>query len=353
MSALDFLFQGTPPTQVTNTGQNTSNVPQWLQEYAQGILASGAAAASQPFPTYPGPTVAGQTPYSTQAAGEIAGLQGGFQPTLSSAINMATNASNPSGLTQALGMVPGAAGTIQSALSPTAAMMNPYTENVIKKAEDTATNYWNNTLMPSINNQFTAAGQAGSSADARALGQNAALVTQNIQDTANAALSGGYTAAQQAALAAGSGLGSLAQTTGGLGYEGGILGLQGAGALGQLAQTGQGLGIQGASALDTAGQELQANQQQNLNAGYNQFLQQQQYPYQQIGWLSNLMSGTIPGTTPGGTTTANQQVPYVQGSGTPPISTLSGLGSLFSAPARRGGSIRRPIRGALDLAEAA
>lgn len=346
MSALDFLFQGTPPTQVTNTGQNTSNVPTWLQEYAQGILASGAAAASQPYPTYPGPTVAGMTPYSTQAGSEVSGLQGGYQPTLNSAVNMATNAANPSALTSAVGMIPGAQSDIQSALSPTQAMMNPYINNVIGQAENQATQYWNNTLLPTIDNQFVGSGQAGSSANTRALGQAGAQVTQNIQDTANAALSGGYTAAQQAALQAGTGLGSLAQTQGGLGYETGILGEQGAGALGSLASTGQGLGISGASALDAAGQELQQNQQQNLNAGYNQFLQQQQYPYQQVGWLSSLMSGTIPGTTPGGTTTAQQTVPYQQGSGTAPISALSGLSSLFSAPttAARGGHMHRGQR---------
>jgi hypothetical protein len=214
-------------------------------------------------------------------------------------------------------------------------MMNPYAQNVIKQAEDTASRYFTNTLQPQINNQFTAAGQFGSSANQRAQDLTAQQLTQQIQDTSQAALSQAFTNAQQSSLAAGTGLGQLAQTQGGLGYEQGILGMQGAGALGQLAGQGQGLGIQGATALDAYGQEVQANQQQNLNSAYQQFLQQQQYPYQQVGWLSNLMSGTIPGTTPGGQTTSQQQVPFQQGSGTTPL--LSGLGALGTMYSATGG----------------
>jgi len=302
-----------------------------LQQYAQGILSEGAAVASQPYPAYQGPTVAGLTPQSTQAGSALSSLQGQYQPTINSAINMATNASNPGALTTALGMTPQAQADIQGSINPTSAQINPYINNVIQQAKDQATNYWTNTLQPSINNQFTNAGQFGSSAHERAADQGAAQVTQNIQDTANAALAQGYTNAQQAGLAGGSALGSLAQTTGGLGYEGGILGLQGAGALGTLAGTGQNLGIQGAGALDQYGQQVQQNQQQNLTSAYNQFLNQQQYPYQNVGWLSQLLNGTIQGTTPGGSTTNQQVVPAAQGSGTAPISSvIGGLGSLFA-----------------------
>lgn len=346
MSALDFLFQGNPPTQVTNAGQTTTNVPQWLQDYAQGILSEGAGIASQPYPTYQGPTVAGLTPQSTQAGQTVSNLQGAYQPTLTSAINLARSSSNPSALTTALGMTPQASNLIQGSVNPSAAQINPYVNNVIQQAKDQATNYWNNTLQPSINNQFTAAGQFGSSANQRAANQGAAQVTQNIQDTANAALAQGYTNAQQASLGAGSALGSLAQTTGGLGYEGGILGLQGSSALGTLAGQGQNLGLQGASALDAYGQEVQNNQQANLNSAQTQFNNQQQYPYQQLGWLSQLMNGTIQGTTPGGTSTQQQTVPYQQGSGTTPAGNIiGGLASLFGSPAARGGRIRAYRRG--------
>lgn len=346
MGSLDFLFQGTPPTQVTNTGQTTTNVPQWLQEYAQGILSEGASVASQPYPQYGGPTVAGLSQPTTQAGNTVSNLQGAYQPTLTSAINLASGSSNPSALTTALGMTPQASALIQGSVNPNAAQINPYVNNVINQAKDQATQYWQNTLQPSINNQFTSAGQFGSSANQRAANQGATQVTQNIQDTANSALAQAYGNAQQANLGAGTALGSLAGTTGGLGYEGGMLGLQGAGALGSLATTGQNLGLQGASALDAYGQEVQGNQQANLNSALGQFQQQQQYPYQQLGWLSQLMNGTIQGTTPGGYTTNQQAVPAQQGSGTTPAGNIiGGLASLFGSPAARGGRIMKYRRG--------
>jgi hypothetical protein len=230
-------------------------------------------------------------------------------------------------------MLPGAQAAVNRSMNVTPDMMNPYTQNVIQKAEDTATQYWQNQLMPSITNQFTAAGQPMSSGDVGALGQAAKQITQNIQDTSQAALANAYTNAQQSALAGGQALGALGQTYGGLGYEG-------AGALGQLAGTGQQLGLQGAGALDVAGQELQANQQANLDYARQQFGQQQQWPYQQLGWLQGLMQGTIPGTTPGGTTTQQQVVPWQQGgSQTPFLGALTGMQSLFSNPGARGGRV--------------
>lgn len=330
MSALDFLFQGSAPTQVTNTGQSSSNVPTWLQDYAQGILSEGAGVASQPYTPFSGPTVAGMSDQSQQAGATVGALQGAYQPALTSAMNLATSSANPGALTQALGTTGQAAADIQGSINPSAAQINPYVNNVIQQAKDQATNYWNQTLDPSINNQFTASGQFGSSANQRAANQGAATVTQNIQDTANAGYAQAYTNAQQASLGAGSALGQLAQTQGGLGYEQGQLGLQSAGALGSLAQQQQSLGIQGASALDAYGQEVQNNNQNNLNAAQTQFNNQQQYPYQQLGWLSQLMNGSIQGTTPGGVTTSQQSVPSNQGSGVSGAGQiLGGLGYLF------------------------
>jgi len=45
-SPLSFLFQGQTPAQGTNYSQSQSNVPTWLQEYTQGILAQANSVAS-------------------------------------------------------------------------------------------------------------------------------------------------------------------------------------------------------------------------------------------------------------------------------------------------------------------
>lgn len=328
-SVLSFLFQGQAPTSTTNYGTSSSQVPTWLQEYSQGVLGQAAALTAQPYQPYGGPQVAGFTPGQTQAQNEVQNLQGNYQTPLNTAMGLATNAATPGAISQAQGYLPTAAADIQGALSPTAASMNPYTQNVIDQAKQQATQYWNQQLQPTINQQYAAAGQAGSSADINAENQGANLVTQNIQNTAQSALSQAYQNAQQTGLAAGQATGALGQTLGGLGYEQGVLGLQGASQLGGLAQTGQGLGLQGAAALDTVGGEQQGLNQQNLNVGYQNFQNQNQYPYQQLGYLSQILSGTAtPTTVPGSATTA--QTGYAPSYGASPLSQSLGLYNLLN-----------------------
>jgi hypothetical protein len=450
MGALDFLFQGSTPTQGTNYRQSQSNVPTWLQDYTQWILAQSSALASQPYQTYGGPQVAGFTPQQTQAQNTVQGLQGQYQPTLTQAQQLATSAANPSAITSAQSYLPQAQQGIQSALgtasqgyqgaqaylpqaqqgiqsalstanqgyggalsylpqaqqylqqglAPTAAQMNPYAQNVIGQAETQAKQFWQNQLQPSIQQQYAAAGQSGSSADLRAQEEQANQLAESIQATGNAALGQAYQQAQQAglagaqqeaglgSLAAGiagqqgqlglagaqqtaglgstaagitgqqgslglqgaSALGSLGQIGGGLGYEQGALGLQGANTLGGLASTGQTLGLQGAGALETTGAEQQALNQQNLNVARQDFLNQQQYPYQQEAWLSQMLAGTAtPTTVPGNT--QSSQTSYAPSTGASPLSQALGLyAGLNSGPvgsalggAARGGSMRRRL----------
>jgi len=339
MGVLDFLFQGQTPQQITNTSQNTQNVPSWLQQYVQGILAQSGAVGSQPFPIYPGPQVAGLTPQQQQASSEITNLQGGYQSPLSSAMSLATSGATPGALGTAQGMIPTAQGYIGQALNPGAAQINPYAENVIQKAKDQATQYWQQTIDPSINQQYVQAGQPASSANATALTRAAQPIIQNIQDTANAAYSDAFKNAQGVNLQAGQATGALGQTLGGLGYEQGILGLQGGNTLGQLGALNQTLGLQGAGALNTIGGQQQNLNQQNLNTAYNNFVQQQQYPYQQLGWLSQMLGGTAgPGMVARGTTSQTQQVvpPWNQSP-----SPLSQATSLFTGlNGARGGHLR-------------
>ena len=292
----------------------TTSVPSWLQQYTAGILSEGANVASQPYQTYQGPRVAEATPDQQAAYGAVRGLQGQYQGPIAQATQLATNSANPGAIGQAIGQIPEAQNYINQSVNPT--NINPYVQNVIKKGEDEATRYWNQTLNPSIQNQFTSAGQYGSSAHERAANQAAANLTQQIQDTSNAQYANAFQNAQTANLAAGQATGALGQTLGGLGYEQGTLGMQGASQLGNLASLGQNLGISGAGALDTIGLEQQNQNQQNLNTAYGDFQNQQAYPYQQIGWLSQLLNGQTTGI-PGGTTTNTVSTP--SSTGTSPL----------------------------------
>lgn len=82
--------------------------------------------------------------------------------------------------------------------------------------------------------------------------------------------------------------------------------LQGAYGLSGVANTGQAAGIAGGNALIGAGGVEQANQQALNNALYQQYMQAQGYPYQQLQWAAGLSTGlgsSLGSTTTGQTTT--------------------------------------------------
>jgi hypothetical protein len=105
---------------------------------------------------------------------------------------------------------------------------------------------------------------------------------------------------RQAALAAAQGLGSLGMQN----YQ-------------------QNMGIAQAQAL--GGAQVQAQEQQELSQNYQDFLNQQNYPYKQLGFMSDLIRGT---PTSGGAATMYQAPPSAQSQ---TVGLLSGLGSLAGA----------------------
>ena len=82
------------------------------------------------------------------------------------------------------------------------------------------------------------------------------------------------------------------------------LALQQAGLFGQLGAGAQAAGLQGAQAQVSAGTLGQQTQQAGLSALYNQFLQQQAYPFQTTQFLANIAEAT--GALSGSNTTTTQ-----------------------------------------------
>ena len=117
---------------------------------------------------------------------------------------------------------------------------------------------------------------------------------------------GATTAAQQAALSQqlyGQGLASAQQQTA-LGQDIYGTGAATSAALANLGQGQQAAGLAGGQALLGAGQVQQQTQQAADTAAYNQFLQQQSYPFQVQQFLANIAEGT--GALSGSTTTTTQ-----------------------------------------------
>jgi hypothetical protein len=85
----------------------------------------------------------------------------------------------------------------------------------------------------------------------------------------------------------------------------------------------QNMGIAQAQAL--GGAQVQAQEQQELSQNYQDFLNQQNYPYKQLGFMSDLIRGT---PTSGGAATMYQAPPSAQSQ---TVGLLGGLGSLAGA----------------------
>lgn len=174
------------------------------------------------------------------------------------------------------------------------------------------------------NNQQQQAGQLGNAIRSGAFGGDrtgiAAANLEQQQNLANAniysnLLNTGYntalTTAQQqqgVGLAAGqanrAALGQAAQTLSGVGQTAYGEGANTAAELGSLGSGAQSAGLQGAQAQIAAGTVQQQTQQAQDTAKYQQFLQQQSYPFQVAQFLANIAEGT--GSLSGSTTTTQQ-----------------------------------------------
>jgi hypothetical protein len=109
--------------------------------------------------------------------------------------------------------------------------------------------------------------------------------------------------------------------------------------LGALGQTAQTEALTGANAQVNAGTLQQTTQQAQDTAAYNQFLQQQAYPFQTTGWLANIVEGI--GSQSGGTTAGQSTTSTSQ------LSQMLGLGAGIASFMNRGGRVPHRATGGL------
>jgi hypothetical protein len=271
----------------------------------QPILLSG-----NPYKTYPGERTALFTDLQNQAFTGASNLGPASQ------LTDATSLAQKAGL-GALGVNYGAGQfanqygyTPDSFLGQgtAASYMNPYMQNVVdiqKREAQRASNIAGTQQQA----QAVQAGAFGGSRDAIMRAErerNLATQLGDIQATgSNAAYNQAMQQfnAEQAARMQSAGMGAQygqaanqlgeqsRQFGAGLGLQGLQTALQGAGALGnlgatQFGQQAQGIGIQG-----QLGGTQQQQQQNILNQQYQDFLTQKQYPYQQLGFMSDMLRG--------------------------------------------------------------
>ena len=298
-------------------GNTTSTVtipPEVLARY-NSVNATAEKAAATPFQSYGGQFVAplnstqtsgiantnaavGQAqPYFGAATNQIQSAQGAYQPYQGAATNLAL----------------GAAGSVDPHSLDIGKYLSPYLGTVLGSTAN----------LLDQNNQQQQAGQLGNAIRSGAFGgDRAGIAAANLeqqQNLANANIYSGIAnqgfntalgAAQQQQgvdLSAGQAnrgaLMASSQQIGNLGQQGYTVGANTANTLAGLGAGAQSAALQGAQAQLAAGQTEQQTAQAGDTAKYNQFLQQQSYPFQTAQFLANIAEGT--GSLSGNTTSTN------------------------------------------------
>ena len=311
----------------TPTGTSFADPTEWYDQYLADLTALGGTLAQEEYVPYGGPRVAEWTPDQLDAFARTRDAADMWKPYVDPA--MAAMNAGRGGLDQMQQM------TQQAATFDRPTFENTYLDiymdparQMQAAADSIGQRNFQNTTLKNLSDQFTGTGQFGSGrhqilgADAAAQAQaqiEEAKATMGMQATQNAM--GDYYKWAQQGLSAADRMGNYAQ---------------------KQAQTGTdlmnfGLANQQAAMMDAAsigniGQQQQTQNQQNLNMAYQDFQDQQDFPWQQLGkWSSLTRGGAIPNynsqvTTPQVTPTTLQN---------PWISALQGgaggwqLGSSF------------------------
>lgn len=270
----------------TNTVTQNSTPPPEIMAAYQHALSGAETAASAPLTQYGGNTVADFTPDQLSAFGTINNLQGSAAPFIQSAQNLIQQGTQPlwNGVQQ---------------FSPQAVQgyMSPYTNDVL------------NSQIALEQNQNAQQQQAlkGNAISSGAWGGDRAGVASAIlsgqQALANNAtnsniLQQGYNQGLQE-------FNTQQQAQLGANEANAYLNQQGAFGLANLGQEALATGLTGASAQLQSGALQQQQNQANLNVPYEQFLQQQAYPFQTAQYYANIAEGigSNSGGTGSGTTT--------------------------------------------------
>lgn len=329
MGVLDFLFEGSPPPSTTTYGSTVENMPQWMSDYTQALIARANMVAGEGYQAYQGPRVAGFTDDQTNAFDVIRNNIGNWNDEFD-----ASKSTTGGALTQAMPYFSQAAGATPDQMDK---YMDPYVGGVIDRAKLEANRNWQENIMPGIESRFITSGQSGSSGHQDLLQRGARDVSEGLQSQSMAALSDAYKTA-------GSQYQADAQRLAGIGQSVGQLGLQTGSQLSGLAQLQQQMSGRDAAALQAVGDTRQQQNQRNLDLAYQDFQEQRDYPRQTVDWMSSIIRGL-----PHDTTTQTSQTGPANTYQPSPISQLISLYGLYKdvTDKARGGAVRKSHGGVI------
>lgn len=338
MGVLDFLFQGKPPPSTTTYGTATQGIPQFMSDYTQGLLSRANAIAAEPYKPYTGPRLAEFTPEQREAFDLTKESTGAFMPTIQSGIDMTGAAANKSAYGAAMPFMEAAGASAPSLVGQ---YMSPYQDLVAGRIGELAGRNLQENLMPAVNRDFIRAGQYGSTRMMDTIGNN----LRDVQESALAAqadlLNRGYS---QAIGAAQTDLGRIAD----LGQLAGNLTTQDVNALlssgrqmADLGQAGQAMNLKDIAALEAVGKTGQQQNQANLDIAYKDFIDQRNFPRENLEMLNALIRGLPYGST--SQTSSTGPASIYQPS---PLAQIAGAAALGSGLGffKKGGKVRNPNR---------
>lgn len=295
MAFLDFLTSGNTPPPVTTETNSQGQLPLWYSQYMSSLFNRAASVAGDPYQTYGGERIADFSPTQTQGFDFLKNNIGNWQGTMQNAGDAANRAARPFSATQ-----------MEKHLSP-------YTEGVVGQIEQQGSRYFNEQLMPGLEDAFVGAGQHGSS-------RHEDMALRGARDVGESVVGQSALARQRAFEAASSDYNNWTDNA-----------REGAGTLANLAgnQLQNTLGTAGG--LESVGAQERGMDQSNLDLAYGDFERQRQYPFEMTNFMSNILRGANVPTSNTTTTTA----PYNGSMSPSPLSQFASLYGLYRGSGTR------------------
>ena len=287
-SITDFLWGGDKPLAATQYGTTTENIPKWLSDYSQGILAKANAVAAEGYQPYGGPRIAGMTPEQEAAKGLTKANIGSWQPYGEQAGALIDRSTSLSPLDAASPFLESAAQRTPEAIDQ---YMNPYIQNVLDRNAQMSQRTLEEKFLPSLQGSFAGAGQFGSTRMMESGERGVRDITADLNQQNQAALAGAYQQAGTSFQTDAAREAGLAATTGELARQSGAMDLEAADRLRVLGESGQRSGAMDAAALAAIGRDDQEMGQKSMDLAYQDFLAQRDFPKEQLDWMNQLAKG--------------------------------------------------------------
>jgi len=223
------------------TTTSTSAYPDWAQPYAAGFLNQAQQVTNQPYQQYQGSLVAGMSPYQDQAYQGIANRAMQGSPTMSAAN-----------------------GTLQNTLNGSFLGGNPQLQGQIDMAQGDLVRQWNNVAKPQWDTTMQQSGSFGNSGVAQAQAMAQEGLQRQLGNIDTTMRSNNYNTER--------------------GYQNQAL---------SLAPTYANQDYTDLNNMAQAGQQYQTNQQKQLDAGYQQYLDARNYQTNQLGVFGNALTSAV------------------------------------------------------------